>query len=153
MTEELDKKADKSAIQVEMAVLLPGNCGCNNARIFIDDTNPKEAPGLEFVPIDSDVMLLQERFFPNQGNPGDGEENLRKWQEVKKLDVIQLDRKRMEEEEEEVLNSSDGHSGFRRHRKLFGAGGDVEAGRRAVQAALPQIEDHIRDKDLIETRT
>ena len=150
MTEELEKKAGKPVMQVEMAVLLPGNCGCNNARIFIDDTNPDEAPGLEFIPIDSDVMLLQERFSVKHANPGTNEANLQKWQEVNKLDVIQLDRKTIEEEEKnQILSSYDGNSGFRRHRKLFGAGGDVEAGRRAVKSALPQIEEHIRGKDLI----
>lgn len=141
-------------------VLGPGQCGVNNLRNFVDDTLPEEAPGMEFVPIDSARMLLQARF-PRSSNvgteSGDGEKtNLQRWFESDRLDPIQLERSIGEEDEEKNDLSEEleeetglGPDEFDHHRLLFGAGGDVKAGRRAFKSALPKIEEKIKASHLV----
>lgn len=132
---EFQNFAEETA-QVEVAVYLPGNAGCNNARMFIDDMEPEHAPGMHLFVIDSDGPLLKERFSPKESV----DDNLKKWLSSNKLHLIQLRRS---------ADHSIEKGSFRRHRKLFGAGGDVEAGRMAFQSAAEQIQSSMENKDLV----
>lgn len=128
---------DEAATQVEVVVFLPGNAGCNQSRMFIDDTDIGSAPGLHFVVLDTDGPLLKARLVPQSNFPKDGEKRLKEWYDSKRLKLIQLGKR-----------DGVGNDGQPR-RKLFGAGGDVEIGREIVQRSLDQIKAEMTGKDLV----
>lgn len=128
---------DEAATRVEVVVFLPANAGCNQSRMFIDDTDIESAPGLHFVVLDADGPLLKARFVPQSDFSKDGGKRLQGWHDSGHLKLIQLGKR--------DGIGSDGQPG----RKLFGAGGDVEVGREIVQRSLDQIKAEMTGKDLV----
>ena len=119
--------------QVKCLFVTPGNSGCNQATFFMGDTSMEEAPGVNFLVLDVDGALLADRF--SGGGVDEQSRRLNAWLDSNRCQVIQL--------------KKDAKGANGRQRRVFGAGGDPEVGRKIIKPHLASIEKAMQDVDIV----